>query len=107
MSEDRANLMWKCRLSSRRTYPFEKEIFSLVLLVYPLNPITPPCLKAFDIFILFTVGRLCLLSLKKWLGLSPPLAVAQVQDFAMAKGDFSFLLPPPFPRNYNMVIVCQ
>lgn len=86
--------MWKCRLSSTRIYPFEKDLFTCFVGLSS-KPITPPCLKAFDIFILFTVGTLCLLSLKKWLGLSPPpLAVAQVQDFAMAKGGFLF---PPAP----------
>lgn len=71
------------------------------------KPCLTPLPKSFWHLHLVHSGRALFALLGKVRGLRPPRSVAQAEDFAMAKGPFSFLLPPPFSHNHNMVIVWQ
>lgn len=42
MLEERVNLMWKCRLSRGRIYPFEKDLFTCFVGLSSKPHHTPP-----------------------------------------------------------------
>lgn len=108
MLRERVNLMRKCRLS--RIYPFgeeKKDLFTCFVGLSP-KPHLSPLPKSFWHLHLVHSGQALFAVLEKVVGAQPsPLRGTSVGLCPGKRGDFSFLLSPPLPHNYNMVIVCQ